>query len=41
MTGSLYLIVQVEVVKLSIGPELLSVVVKSKVDIPSVTLYDN
>lgn len=40
-TGSLYLIVQVQVVKLSIGPELLSVVVQSEVDIPTVTLYHN
>lgn len=39
--GSLYLIVQVKVVKLSVGPELLSVVVQSKVDIPTVTHYNN
>lgn len=38
---SLYLIVQVQVVKLPVGPELLSVVVQSEVDIPAVALYDN
>lgn len=37
----LYLVVQVQVIKLSIGSELLSVVVQSKVDIPAVTLDDN
>lgn len=35
-----YLIVQVQVVKLSIGPEVLGVMVQSEVHIPSVPLYD-
>lgn len=39
--GRLYLIVQVQVVKVSVGPELPSVVIQSEVNIPSVTLYDN
>ncbi len=36
-----YLIVQVQMVKLSIGPELLSVMVQSEVDVSTVTLYDD
>lgn len=40
-TDSIHLIVQVQVVKLSICPETLSVVIQSEVDIPSVALYDN
>lgn len=40
-TVGINLIVQVQVVKLSIGPEMLSMVIQSEVDIPSVALYDN
>lgn len=40
-TDSIHLIVQVQVVELSICPEMLSVVIQSEVDIPSVALYDN
>lgn len=38
---SVYLIVQVQVVKLPIGSELLCVVVQGEVDVSSVALYDN
>lgn len=37
----LYLIVQVKVIKLAVGPEVLSVVIQSEVDVPPVALYDN
>lgn len=40
-TDSIHLIVQVQVVELSICPKMLSVVIQSEVDIPSVALYYN
>lgn len=40
-TDSIHLIVQVQVVELSICPEMLSVVIQREVDIPSIALYDN
>lgn len=36
-----HLVIQVQVVEFSIGPEPLSVVIQSKVDIPSVALDDH
>lgn len=38
---TLYLIVQVQVIKFSIGSEVLHVSVKGEIDVPPVALYDD